>query len=99
MAIKNPWHDSDQPLTVNGPVVINAKVLLLPLNGSVSAATTDSRVEQGCCRCDEVLVRDRDGFLFTVSRSVDSSMTDTTKSVSGLALAGTYYWRVRRGQS
>ncbi|MBK7260182.1 MAG: carbohydrate binding domain-containing protein [Ignavibacteriae bacterium] len=101
--IKNPAgtiQTNSATLTVNGPVVIGAPVLLLPLNGSVSAATTQNFVwNRGVAGVTKYWFEIATDSLFTAGRSVDSSLTDTTKNVSGLTLASTYYWRVRAGNA
>ncbi len=87
-------------LTVTTPVVLSAPTLLLPPNGTSNAATTQhfvwSRGAAGVTRYWFEIATDS---LFTTGRIVDSSLTDTARTMSGLTNAQSYWWRVRAGNA
>lgn len=87
-------------LTVSTPVVLSAPTLVQPPNGTSNAATTQHFVwTKGVVGVTRYWFEIATDSLFTTGRIVDSSLTDTSRTVSGLTNAQSYWWRVRAGNA
>jgi hypothetical protein len=73
-----------------------APTLLSPANGTTGAAPTQKFVwNKGAAGVTKYWFEIAGDSLFTTGRSIDSSLTDTSKTVASLTNNQTYWWRVR----